>query len=336
MGALDFTQKYWWKNFIHKLYSWGASVVLVGALFKITHWPGATIMLTVGLLTEAVIFFFSGIEPPHEEIDWTLVYPELKVKDIEDEDILSQPQVSSGRRRNEGNLPAPSVEALEKFNTMLDKAGEEGLFEKLHTGLNKMNSNLEKMSDITDASVATKEFSDKVKQASEKVSDLSATYEQSNNEFKTVADNFNSSVKSAADKLNSSVNSAADSITYSAESVNDAFNKTSQTIEKQNENIENAYSSLANSMDIDFSSVANGNEEYNKKISLLNKNLTAINAIFEMQLGEANLDQMVKDISDSAEYAKKYSTEISKLSKNLSALNDVYGKMLSAMNVKID
>jgi gliding motility-associated protein GldL len=306
MGALDFTQKYWWKNFIHKLYSWGASIVLVGALFKITHWPGATIMLTIGLLTEAVIFFFSGIEPPHEEIDWTLVYPELKVSEESEEDILSSS--SSGRSIRKGTeVAAPSVEAIQKFDEMLEKAGEEGLFDKLHEGLNKLNNNIVKMSEMSDASVATKEFTDKVKTAAENVS-----------------------------KFGNTMESSAESINYSADNLADAFNKTSQTVSSHKEKLDNAYSNLVSSMDIDFQSLGKGNEEYNEKISLLNKNLTAINAIFEMQLEDANLDQMVKDIQESAVYAKKYSDEITKLSKNLSALNNVYGKMLSAMNIQVD
>ncbi len=321
MGALDFTQKYWWKNFIHKLYSWGASIVLVGALFKITHWPGATIMLTVGLLTEAVIFFFSGIEPPHEEIDWTLVYPELKVHEEDEEDILSSASSGSSRRKGGTELPATTLEALDKFNQMLDRAGEEGLFDKLHTGLAKMNTNLEQMKEMTDASVATKEFSEKVKLASQKVEELSTTYEQGGKTF-----------SSASESLSASLGNASSS----AENLGDSFNKTAQTIESHKQEVDNAYQALVQSMDIDFSSLAEGNKEYNEKISMLNKNLTAINAIFEMQLGEANLDQMVKDIQESAVHAKAYSQEISKLSKNLAALNDVYGKMLSAMNVKLD
>jgi len=55
----------------------GATLFGLAALFKIQHWPGATEMLTIGLCTEAVIFFFSAFEPLHEEVDWTLVYPEL-------------------------------------------------------------------------------------------------------------------------------------------------------------------------------------------------------------------------------------------------------------------
>src|SRR5437899_2049123 len=87
-----------WKKFMAKLYGFGASVVIIGALFKIQHWPGAGIMLTVGLGTEAVIFFFSAFEPIHEDIDWSLVYPELaglhggeeETKAIEDDSSVTE------------------------------------------------------------------------------------------------------------------------------------------------------------------------------------------------------------------------------------------------------
>ncbi|MFM7768040.1 MAG: gliding motility protein GldL, partial [Bacteroidota bacterium] len=77
MSIATMTQSKGFKNMMAKLYGFGASIVIVGALFKIMHWEGAGLMLTVGLLTEAVIFFFSAFEPPHEELDWSLVYPEL-------------------------------------------------------------------------------------------------------------------------------------------------------------------------------------------------------------------------------------------------------------------
>ena len=50
------------KNFMAKLYGWGASIVILGALFKLMNWPGAGAMLTIGLGTEAIIFFFSANE----------------------------------------------------------------------------------------------------------------------------------------------------------------------------------------------------------------------------------------------------------------------------------
>lgn len=312
------------------MYSWGASVVLVGALFKITHWPGATIMLTVGLLTEAIIFFFSGIEPPHEELDWTLVYPELKVS--EEDDILSS---VDKKKKGKTTEIAPSVDAIAKFDEMLQKASDGGLFEKLNTGLTKMSDSVNKLNDITDASVVTKEFATNIKNASKNVSTLSDTYKKSVDDFTVATGDLNNSLKSSAEKISTSAKNSVDSINYSVENLADSFNKTTETVSSQKDQLKNAYANLLSSMDLDFSSLSDGNKEYNEKISLLNKNLTAINAIFELQLGEANLDEMVKDIQESSIYAKKYSEEITNLSKNLAALNGVYGKMLSAMNVQI-
>ena len=60
-----------------KIYGIGASIVILGALFKINHYPGADLMLVIGLTTEAIIFFFSAFEPKHKEPDWAKVYPEL-------------------------------------------------------------------------------------------------------------------------------------------------------------------------------------------------------------------------------------------------------------------
>ena len=67
-----------WKKFMAKLYGWGAAIVIIGALFKIEHLPGASLMLIVGLGVEAFIFFMSAFEKQHEEPDWSIVYPQLK------------------------------------------------------------------------------------------------------------------------------------------------------------------------------------------------------------------------------------------------------------------
>src|SRR4030095_4576716 len=84
MGLAQLTSGKKFKTFMARLYGWGASIVIVGALFKIQHYPGAGCFLVLGLGTEAIIFFFSAFEPPHEDVDWSLVYPELA--GMEDED----------------------------------------------------------------------------------------------------------------------------------------------------------------------------------------------------------------------------------------------------------
>ena len=66
-----------YKTLMKYVYGWGASIVLLGALFKLQHYPGAGIMLLVGMITEAIIFFLSAFEPVVEEVDWSIVYPEL-------------------------------------------------------------------------------------------------------------------------------------------------------------------------------------------------------------------------------------------------------------------
>jgi gliding motility-associated protein GldL len=58
-----------YKTIMPKVYGIGAAVVIIGALFKILHYPGADEMLMIGLSTEAVIFFLSAFEPPHPEVD---------------------------------------------------------------------------------------------------------------------------------------------------------------------------------------------------------------------------------------------------------------------------
>ncbi|MBP6126641.1 gliding motility protein GldL [Flavobacterium sp.] len=69
------------KKAMNFAYGMGAAVVIVGALFKITHFElgplTGTVMLSVGLLTEALIFALSAFEPVEHELDWSLVYPEL-------------------------------------------------------------------------------------------------------------------------------------------------------------------------------------------------------------------------------------------------------------------
>ena len=65
------------KKIMNMVYGLGAAVVILGALFKIMHWPGASPMLIAGLVTEALVFTISAFEPVDNELDWSLVYPEL-------------------------------------------------------------------------------------------------------------------------------------------------------------------------------------------------------------------------------------------------------------------
>ena len=291
----NLTESHRWKVFMKYLYGWGASIVLIGALFKLMHWPYAGPMLTVGLSVEAIIFFFSAFEPLHEELDWTLVYPQLAGL----EGAMDIPL--------EKEFLPTSTDALSRFNEMIDKAGDTTIFEKFGTGIENLNERVAQMSDVTDASLATNEYAENMKGAAGAVGNLIESY-----------------------------NKSAEAVNYSADSLSDSFSSASEKVSSGGNEFAEAYKRLTGSMDLDFSSLQEGNSEYNSHISKLNKNLSALNAIFELQLNEADLDQMMADLQGSVEHSKKYNNEITKLGQKLEALNTVYGNMLSAMNIKMD
>ena len=151
-----------------KLYGFGAAVVIVGAMFKIQHWPGAGPMLVAGLSVEAIIFFFSAFEPPHEEVDWSLVYPELA--GMHDEDGAKDKTKHKALEEDTGSV-------TEQLDTMLEEAkiGPE-LIESLGTGLKSLSDQANKLTNITDATVATNEYVSSVRTAAQNVGELSSTY----------------------------------------------------------------------------------------------------------------------------------------------------------------
>ncbi|MBA6155750.1 gliding motility protein GldL [Tenacibaculum sp. S7007] len=65
------------KKMFNMAYGLGAAVVIIGALFKILHWPFGNEVLMVGMIVEALVFALSAFEPIEDDLDWTKVYPEL-------------------------------------------------------------------------------------------------------------------------------------------------------------------------------------------------------------------------------------------------------------------
>ncbi len=147
----------------------GASVVIIGALFKIQHYPGASIMLIIGLSTEALLFLLGALEPQHLSTDWSKVYPELAHDDEEadDYDEIEDTESTAG-----SDLPV-----TEQLDNMLEEAkiGPE-LIESLGTGLRGLKDTTDRLADVSDASVATDEYVNSIRSAASNVGELSDTY----------------------------------------------------------------------------------------------------------------------------------------------------------------
>jgi len=131
-----------YKKVMSKVYGIGAAVAIMGALFKIQHLPGASIALTAGLGVEALIFFLSAFEPPHEMPDWSLVYPEL-VGLESDEKSLIEPQTSKG---------------AEMYSISQGEQLEPGAIAKLGVGINSFAQTIDQLSEINDIGKATSAY----------------------------------------------------------------------------------------------------------------------------------------------------------------------------------
>ena len=149
------TEAKWYKVMMPKLYGWGASIVILGALFKIEHYPGASIMLATGLTLEAIIFFFSAFEKPPAETDWSLVYPELA--HMKDPD----------KKR-----PAQQLdEALERAK--IDNA----LIESLNEGLRAFGESAKQLNETVTAASGISEYNTQIEEGVKNMNALNSLYE---------------------------------------------------------------------------------------------------------------------------------------------------------------
>ncbi len=329
MGFFDFTKTRRYRNFMAKVYGLGASVVLVGALFKIIHMPGANEMLTVGLLTEAVIFFFSAFEPPHVEPDWSLVYPEL-----------------GGMYGNKaGDLKRKSP--TERLDKMLEKAQiDNRTIERLGEGMSKLSDNAGKLTDLTDAAVATNSFTQNLQSASEsaktfdesvkKDAEATTNYAESLGSVTEGASTLATAYSQAAETLKGDMNTTEEfaetvkSATDSADSLAESYKKSSAVLSKSVEAL-------------DFTAVEG--DAYNEQLRRIAENMAALNAIYEIQLQGTNkavesseklqstMNDFLLKLENSTTSTSEFSEQMTTLSKRMGSLNKVYGNMLTAMNM---
>jgi gliding motility-associated protein GldL len=163
MALIDVNGKRF-KTFMARLYGFGAAIVILGAMFKILHFDGADIMLMVGLTTEAVIFFFSAFEKPSEEVDWTLVYPELAGMDDPDMEKIS----TKGQAQ---------LSVSQELDNMLSEAKiDSDLVQSLGDGMRKLSDTAGALGKTVDAASATSEYSSQLTNAAKNMESLNALY----------------------------------------------------------------------------------------------------------------------------------------------------------------
>ena len=293
-GFMRWYGSYKGKVVVNCVYSLGASVVIIGALFKIMHFPGAGAVLTVGMITEAFLFMLGCFEQPHPEYHWANVFPQLLefgAKPELLEEMKSRPVptllgLGSAQDAKDANVPSLSEKDLES----------------LKKGINDLAKTATQLSDLGQVATATTQLTAKLEAAGQ-----------------------------AADQ----------------------FVQVGKVMETKGENLGAVYTQVASEME----KVVANTKEYEAKVATVAKQLTNLNAIYELQLNavqsqveavksqnekvvatSAQLDSMastMKKMSDVTVEALKsqeaYEANAKKLAGQVADLNKVYGNMLNVL-----
>ena len=157
------------KKLFNMAYGLGASVVIIGALFKILHWEFGPLtgglLLAVGLITEALIFAISAFEPVEDEFDWSLVYPELAGG------------MMNGKDNEMAELKESETSLSKKLDNLLEEAGiDASLMESLGSSIKNFEGAAKGIAPTIDAMESTKKYSDEMVHAAAQMESLNSLY----------------------------------------------------------------------------------------------------------------------------------------------------------------
>jgi gliding motility-associated protein GldL len=343
-GLNKFLETPGFRRFMAVAYGLGASLVILGALFKINHYQGANEMLLIGMITEAIIFALSALQKPHVEPDWSKVHPEL-FKDyhgFESDDLQVSTVKTTGGKANQ-------------IDVLLQKANiDEDVISRLGSGLTRLSETAAKMNDMARVSVANEEFLGNLKNASNSVASLSGTFSKASLSMEqelAVTSDFSTNVKEAskaasqlrqvfsetASTLKDDIE-ASQSLTKNMKSASESAGKLAESYFKSSESIIKNIENLQNS--------AQQNVQFNQQMKKLSDNLQSLNSIYELQLKSSEqqsvsaekmqetMKKFLHDMESSAQQTTQYQKEMNILTAKMASLNNIYGNMLSAMNVK--
>lgn len=251
------------KNFLMGV---GASLVLLGALFKLQHWPGAGVMLSIGMFTEVFLFAFIGILPPHKDYYWERYYPNL------DENPEIEAYKKSGKSTSAvsvAGLGGPSSTAA--LDKMLDEANlDPANIKRLGENFQKFGKTVEQIRDISDVTSATGEFSTSAKAAAAELTKLKDTYAGAVNTMTS----FNEASESTAQFHNQ-----VQVLSKNLGTLNQIYEIELQDANNHLKAMNKFYSNLVNASEA-MASSADDAQAAKEQIAALSRNLTSLNNIY--------------------------------------------------------
>lgn len=236
----------------------GAAVVILGALFKIQHYPGASLMLIVGLTTEAVLFAMFAFAPKETHYHWERVYPQL-VDDEYDYDEEDGEEIASN-----GGL-------VSTVGDMLSNAGvNEDAVQKLGQGLNNLTDSVSKMSDLSNAALATEEYAANAKSAAKELQAVGKAYS-------TTAQAMQGMANAATDAQE--YHGQVQAITKNLGALNSVYELELQDADKHLKAMNKFYGNLSSAME-NMADASKDTDKFKKELASLSGNLQNLNGVY--------------------------------------------------------
>ncbi len=257
---------FFWDRIIPAAYSIGATVVILGAMGKIMHYSWADIALPVGLGTEAVIFLIYALQVflrPETNYAWEKVYPELDGSYKGELPIRSMAPVATGP-----SLTAKMDEAL--ANSRISPE----IFDNLKASFRQLSDTATKMSDLSDANVATKEYASTVRAASAQVGEMNKSYGQAVTAINSMADVTRDSQDYKAQ---------FQKVTQNMSALNAVYELELQDTNKHLKAMNSFYGSLSSAMD-NMGDASREAQQFKAEMSKLTQNLNSLNAVYGSML----------------------------------------------------
>jgi len=262
-----------WKIGMKYLYGWGAAVVILGALFKILHLPGANEMLIVGMGTETVVFFFSAFEPlPAEDKhwDWDKVFPQLN----EEIDPLDEIELEEEGRSSRAMIPG--------FGGNMPEINiDPELFDQLKVSVDGLKNNVDQMADISDATLATNDFSSKLRTATEKVDMLNDGYGTTVEAMGAFSSSI-TAIKNNQEQLSTDIeayHASIKGVTGNLDALNSVYEIELQDAQKHLTSINKFYGSISGVMQ-NLLDTSKDTDQLRQEVGQLSQNMSALNTIY--------------------------------------------------------
>lgn len=309
-------ESYKGKNVVNIVYSVGASVVIIGALFKILHWPGASTVLMIGMFTESFLFLIGTLDKPHPEFHWENVFPQLlefgaKPELLEEKSHQARPTLL-GAGVADGTTPVATGTPVASPRANMPSLSE-GEMAALKDGITDLAKTAAQLSELGKVATSTSNLENKLAAAGE-----------------------------AADKFAS----AQGSLVNATAALGNSFAAASDRLNKSTDGLDTAYDAVRTEMQ----KAVDGTKGYQQSVEHVSAKVSALNSIYELQLNTlqaqvdayktqtASLDAVsanVEAIHAAALEAQKnheaYAAASAKLAKQVADLNNIYGNMLNAL-----